>query len=139
VAPVDWHGAEVITLTLVDTGGLEATSDLKVVVNHVDVPEPEPDKCGEVLFALETDAQVQEVLLSGTFNEWGDNAGDAELMTDDDADGTWEVLLVLDPGSYQYKFIVDGEWMADPKNPNKVDDGHGGHNSVIEVPQCPDD
>jgi enterochelin esterase family protein len=30
----------------------------------------------------------------------------------------------------QYKFVVDGRWMPDPRNPDRADDGHGGFNSV---------
>jgi hypothetical protein len=33
---------------------------------------------------------------------------------DPDGDGTWEVTVTLDAGSYAYKFIVDGAWMTDP-------------------------
>jgi enterochelin esterase family protein len=33
----------------------------------------------------------------------------------------------------QYKFIVNGQWIADPHNPNTVDDGYGGSNSVVET------
>ncbi|HNS98199.1 MAG TPA: alpha-amylase family glycosyl hydrolase [Polyangiaceae bacterium] len=33
----------------------------------------------------------------------------------------------------EYKFVVDGNWIADPYNPNKTDDGFGGFNSVLGV------
>ena len=31
----------------------------------------------------------------------------------------------------EYKLIVDGEWIADPLNPNKLDNGVGSENSVV--------
>jgi len=136
VAPVDWDGAEVITITVIDTGGLEASADLKVVVNKVEEPEPlPPDKCGEVVFSFEADESVQEVMLSGSFNDWG-KIEPNYLMEDPDGDHVFEKTMVLDPGAYQYKFVVDGDWITDPKNPNKVDDGFGGSNSVLEVLEC---
>jgi len=136
VAPTDWFGTEVITITVTDTGGLEASADLKVMVTEVETPDPvPPDKCGETLFSYEN-AEAGEVLLSGSFNEWGDDKDSADAMEDPDDDGVWEVTLELEPGAYQYKFVVDGEWIPDPKNSNKVSDGYGSFNSVVEVPEC---
>ena len=34
----------------------------------------------------------------------------------------------------EYKLIVDGKWITDPLNPNKIDNGVGGENSVLEMP-----
>ena len=48
-------------------------------------------------------------------------------------DGTYTVTLLLAQGSYQYKFVVDGNWKHDPNNPNTTDDGFGGQNSVLDV------
>jgi len=35
----------------------------------------------------------------------------------------------------EYKLIVDGEWIADPMNPNKLDNGVGSENSVVTMPE----
>jgi 1,4-alpha-glucan branching enzyme len=48
-------------------------------------------------------------------------------------DGTWETTVALAPGRYQYKLIVDGEWIADPAAQKNVPNEHGTLNSVIEV------
>lgn len=137
VAPTDWHGTEVIELTVTDTGGLEsAPVELKVLVNEVIPPDWPPVECGDTLFALDAGTDVVQVLLSGTFNGWADSPAGTELMEAPDGNGVWEVTVALDPGKYEYKFIVDEEWMEDPKNPDKVDDGNGGFNSVVEVPEC---
>jgi hypothetical protein len=45
----------------------------------------------------------------------------------------WYVVLRLKPGRYQYKFVVDGTWMADPENNLKQADNYGGFNSVAVV------
>ncbi|MEP7076523.1 MAG: glycoside hydrolase family 15 protein [Acidobacteriota bacterium] len=34
----------------------------------------------------------------------------------------------------EYKLIVDGKWITDPLNPNKIDNGVGGENSVFTMP-----
>lgn len=34
----------------------------------------------------------------------------------------------------EYKLIVDGKWINDPLNPNKIDNGVGGENSFFEMP-----
>ena len=47
--------------------------------------------------------------------------------------GLWQTTLALKPGRYQYKFVVDGEWMADPEAKQNVFNVHGTLNSVIEV------
>ncbi|MFO7914071.1 MAG: alpha-amylase family glycosyl hydrolase [Candidatus Krumholzibacteriales bacterium] len=73
---------------------------------------------------------VQDVFLAGTFNEWKEAK---TRMTDDDGDGTYEVTLLLPPGRYQYKFVVDGKWTTDENAEAFADDGFGGRNSVIVV------
>ena len=47
--------------------------------------------------------------------------------------GRWETKLALPPGRYEYKFVVDGEWIADPEARFFVQNEHGSRNSVIEV------
>jgi enterochelin esterase-like enzyme len=51
-------------------------------------------------------------------------------------DGVWSLRLDLpDDARFEYKFVVDGEWILDPANPKKVDNGVGGQNSVWEGPK----
>jgi 1,4-alpha-glucan branching enzyme len=73
---------------------------------------------------------ARTVHAAGQFNEWG--ADDIELEKGDD--GIWRVTLNLEPGTYTYKFIIDGrDWIPDPANPDQVPDPYGGHNSVLTV------
>ena len=53
---------------------------------------------------------AQEVYVGGTFNGW--DPGQTPMRKG--ADGTWRVSLRLPPGSYEYKFVVDGEWVCEP-------------------------
>jgi len=95
-----------------------------------------PPPCGEVTFSLDPDGDPAQVLVTGSFSGWAAEPPGATVMTDGDGDGVYTATLVLDPGSYTYKFVVDGSWIADPTNPNGVDDGYGGQNSVLDVPEC---
>ena len=44
----------------------------------------------------------------------------------------WTVKVPLEAGTYQYKFIVDGEWRIDPGNPEVVTTSMGARNSSTE-------
>ncbi len=89
----------------------------------------------DVTFTYEPgDDGVTSVSIRGSFNDWGETA-----MTE--KDGAWSVVLDLDPGEYQYKYFVNGEWPGnmetdlgggplDPAADGYVDDGYGGQNAV---------
>jgi hypothetical protein len=47
--------------------------------------------------------------------------------------GTWMTKVPLAGGRHQYNFVVDDKWIPDPENPNQVDNGHGGKNSVMVI------
>jgi 1,4-alpha-glucan branching enzyme len=50
------------------------------------------------------------VFLLGDFNDW--NQKKHEMKKNDD--GIYRKTLVLSPGTYEYKFLVDGQWKSDP-------------------------
>lgn len=75
--------------------------------------------------------QASSVHLTGDFLGW-DEGGVA--LADPRGTGVWMVDLPLDPGVYQYAFVVDGqEWRPDPLAVSQVDDGFGRQNSVVIV------
>jgi hypothetical protein len=49
----------------------------------------------------------------------------------------WICRLDLAPGKYTYKFIIDGDWILDPANPETEDDERGFTNSVLVVKSVP--
>ena len=47
--------------------------------------------------------------------------------------GVYTATVKLAPGDYQYKFVIDGTWCADPENLDFVRNEHGTLNSVVVV------
>ncbi len=66
------------------------------------------------------------VAWAGEFNAWSTSANP---MTKGEG-GVWSVVVPLKAGDHAYKFVVDGQWFADPENP--VTAGEFG-NSVVKV------
>ena len=87
-----------------------------------------PDENGNSCFKLNGFKNAKKVVLSGTFNRWDENV----FRMNKTPDG-WELTLQLKPGDYEYKFIVDGNWMEDPNNPAKKTNEYNGYNSLISI------
>jgi chromosome partitioning protein len=73
--------------------------------------------------------QAREVAVTGDFTAWSVE-GEALVRQ---PDGSWRVELPIEPGVFEYKFIVDGVWKVDPTNPEKVRNSYGQLNSVVMV------
>ncbi len=54
--------------------------------------------------------QATEVFLAGEFNQWDASATPMKR----ESDGSWVATLELTPGRYEYKFVVDGQWICEP-------------------------
>jgi hypothetical protein len=91
-------------------------------------PKPTAPKTFNVSFALHR-PNAKRVSLCGDFNGW--SPGAVPMKRHDD--GHWKATVALAPGRYQYKFIVDEEWIADPTAQMNVPNEHGSLNSVVEV------
>jgi chromosome partitioning protein len=70
------------------------------------------------------------VKVVGTFNNWGQSE---DSLLERHEDGVWSKEVLLAPGVYQYKFLIDDIWAEDQNNPRGVEDAFGGRNSVIEI------
>lgn len=78
-----------------------------------------------------TDNAATTVAVYGSFDSW--SAAAATPLVHGSA-GAWSASVNLAPGTYQYKFIVDGtSYVSDPANPDGVSDGFGHENSVVTV------
>lgn len=87
-----------------------------------------PSLTNNVTFRLRGYPEANIVVLAGSFNNWNQSKTLFAKQRDE-----WVCRIKLEPGKYLYKFIVDGDWMADPDNPNTEDDGNGNINSVLQV------
>ncbi|MFT3674706.1 MAG: hypothetical protein QM781_02290 [Chitinophagaceae bacterium] len=81
-----------------------------------------------VTIRLDSFTQAKKVILSGSFNEWRRN----ELAMKPTSKG-WALSLYLPEGTHTYRFIVDGRWMADPFNPDRMPNEYHDFNSVIKI------
>ncbi len=70
-------------------------------------------------FKLDGYTNAKQVILSGSFNGWKED----ELFMTKTATG-WELPYAIGSGNYEYKFIVDRKWMADPGNAYTGNDGN---------------
>lgn len=73
--------------------------------------------------------QAHSVALAGSFNNWDVNR---TPMRKDQA-GEWKTTIWLPKGRYEYRFVVDGQWVSDPKAEGDVRNPFGTSNSVLIV------
>src|SRR5690606_28684377 len=81
-----------------------------------------------VTFRRKGHTSAKKVILAGSFNDWSEN--DLQMTKTDTG---WRFTALLIGGKHHYKFIVDGNWMLDPKISVQEFDGNGHINSVCMV------
>jgi 1,4-alpha-glucan branching enzyme len=74
------------------------------------------------------------VCVAGTFNGWHPEGKPLHPV----GDGRWLKETVLPPGTYEYRLVVDGEWMPDPRARESVPNPFGGRNSILKVANSPE-
>jgi 1,4-alpha-glucan branching enzyme len=72
---------------------------------------------------------ARAVAIAGTFNEWRPGVTQMVAM----GQGRWLKELVLPPGTYEYLFVAEGQWIPDPKAQATVPNPFGGVNSLLCV------
>ena len=87
-----------------------------------------PSEDGNASFKLNDFKNAKKVILAGSFNKW-----DEHLFKMNKTESGWELTLQMKPDIYQYRFIVDGQWMEDPHNDNKIRNEFREYNSVIDI------
>jgi len=82
-----------------------------------------------IVFSLEapTDATVQ---IAGDFNNW---IPESLFKNNLHGKSVWQKAISLEPGTYAYKYVINGNWISDPTNKHSIDDQQGGKNSLIKV------
>ena len=83
-------------------------------------------KKGTTRFSLLPRGSATRVAIAGDFSEWQPRPLRRRV------DG-YSLSLALPPGTYQYKFIVDGAWIIDPDNNQWALSPIGTMNSVVVV------
>ena len=81
-----------------------------------------------------THPTASSVCLAGTFNHWQPEA----KALHSSGTGHWWKETALAPGTYEYCFVVDGQWMPDPLARETVPNPFGGRNSVLQVASSPE-
>jgi glycosidase len=93
---------------------VEAKSNGQNLINHTFIYKPEN--------------KAEKVSLVGSFNKWNREANPMHF------DGSvYQTTLSLEPGSYVYKFIIDGKETLDPVNPERAPTGFENFNSVVRL------
>ena len=85
----------------------------------------EPKK---ITFHLEAPS-ASSVKLAADFTDWEKSP----LGMVKSEDGPWFVFVSLSPGSYSYRFIIDGKWCDDPHSDLYEPNPFGSANAVIKV------
>jgi len=77
----------------------------------------------------------KKVQIAGQMNDWAPVLSPDLVLNDK---GLYEVTLNLSPGTYLYQMVLDGDQNHDANNPNKVDNGYGKFNSILQVEENSD-
>ena len=104
----------------------------KVVARKVAKPEaPKAAKPAKkpVTFTVHAE-RGKDVYVAGEFNKWDPTA---KKMAYKARSGVYAATINLAPGTYQYKFVIDGTWCADPENAEAVANDQGTFNSIVTV------
>jgi 1,4-alpha-glucan branching enzyme len=72
---------------------------------------------------------ARRVSLAGDFNNWDRE----DMPMYKGSDGVWYLSVLLTPGRYEYRMIVDGVWQDDPAAAQKTANSDGSKNSVKTV------
>ncbi|MDO8525250.1 MAG: AAA family ATPase [Candidatus Omnitrophota bacterium] len=134
-------------LLLYDERELEAKKAILIITESEDRPQSEAPNnrlsdntrpsliesveslSGGVRFAIDA-PNAKDIYVVGDFNHW--KTGEENRLSRT-PDGRWEKSLGLASGRYKYKFIVDGEWVLDSQNSERIQNAFGTFDSIINL------
>jgi len=73
--------------------------------------------------------KAQSACVAGTFNDWDSK----KTPMRKEGSAGWKATVPLTPGRYEYRFVVDGQWISDPNARESVKNQFGSTNSVVVV------
>jgi 1,4-alpha-glucan branching enzyme len=107
--------------------------ELSEIVKTVDGQSVAKGKAGlkemkiHVEFAL-TANEAKSVAVAGSFNSWNPKKTPLKGVG-----GAWHARVELPRGRYEYRFVIDGQWVTDPNARESVPNPFGSVNSVVSV------
>jgi 1,4-alpha-glucan branching enzyme len=107
---------------------IKTTKKLKSTAVKPTTVKIQPPKANRVLLEL-VKPEANKVYVAGSFNEW--KPEQTPLVPK--PGGKWVGDLAMKPGRHEYLFVVDGQWLPDPKAKESVQNPFGGQNSVLIV------
>jgi hypothetical protein len=111
-------------------GALAGVRSWRTVVQISSANAPATSERSPVLVRLVfVQPGARSVHAAGDFNGWNPARTPLEPV----ANGGWMVTIPLEPGRYEYMFVVDGQWMSDPFATESTDDGFGSRNAVLDI------
>jgi hypothetical protein len=102
-------------------------------------PPPAPEKIAAIFGVRQTGHGIlfvqpgdpaSTIAIAGDFNGW---SGSATPLAYNAQLGVHEAIVPIAPGSYQYRVVTDGRWVADQYNPHSTLNDYGEPNSVLDV------
>ena len=84
-------------------------------------------KKGAVRFSVQANGGAKHVAVVGTFSDW------KPVRMRKQKDGSFVANVEAQPGSHEYKFIIEGDWVVDPDNGAWALNPYGTLNSVAVV------
>ncbi len=103
---------------------------MKAVAQARNKPRAATRSASRIIVHFEyADMSASMVCLAGSFNNWRPERGRMVRLEN----GKWVKDLVLSPGTYEYRFVVDGQWVPDPNADHTATNPFGERNSLLTV------
>jgi 1,4-alpha-glucan branching enzyme len=107
-----------------------AAGNARVAEENDQARDEPPAQTVDVVFSLPAETKADHVALCGEFNDWSPEA--TGLSRGDDR--SWRVTVPLAPGTYRYKFLLDGETWENGTDADRYEENaYGTTDSVIVV------
>jgi len=76
-----------------------------------------------------SEPDANNVLLVGDFTQWDQQP----IALKRQKDGVWKATVALEPGTHEYRFLVDGQWRDDMQCCERRANPFGGQNCIRDV------
>jgi glycosidase len=122
---------KLIAILLADSS-MEQFVDLQIWIKGIaySVPCRKTDKVNFTFSFNPQGKSYKKVQIAGQMNDWTPSRMPDLALN---ANGLYEISMNMSPGSYLYQMLLDGDQNHDANNPNKVDNGFGKFNSILQI------